>query len=159
MSTAVVTAAPGQQSIVLTRVFEAPRELVFQTCTDPTHIPHWWGPRSLTTTVDVMDVKPGGAWRFVQRDADGNEYAFHGVYHEVEPPERTVSTFEFEGMPGHVVLETTTFEDLGGRTRLTTTSVFQTIEDRDGMVSSGMEQGAVESMDRLAELLERAQRA
>jgi uncharacterized protein YndB with AHSA1/START domain len=103
-----------------------------------------------------MDVRPGGAWRFVQRDPDGNEFAFNGVYHEVLPPERLVYTFEFEGVPGHVLLETVTFEELDGKTRLTDRSVFQTVEDRDAMVQSGMESGAKEAMDRLAELLARA---
>jgi len=156
MSKAVLTVEPARHDIVLTREFDAPRELVFKTYTDPQAIPNWWGPRRLSTTVDHMDVRPGGTWRFVQRDADGNEYAFHGVYHEVVPPERLVATFEFEGMPGHVVLETARLEDLGGRTKLTTTSVFQTVEDRDGMVASGMEEGATESMDRLEELLAHA---
>ncbi len=156
MSKAVLTVEPARHDIVLTRQFDAPRELVFKTYTDPQAIPNWWGPRRLSTTVDHMDVRPGGTWRFVQRDADGNEYAFHGVYHEVVPPERLVATFEFEGMPGHVVLETARLEDLGGRTKLTTTSVFQTVEDRDGMVASGMEEGATESMDRLEELLAHA---
>ena len=155
MSKATLTADPAKQDIVMTRVFDAPRELVFKTYTDPAHIPHWWGPKNLSTTVERMDVKPGGGWRFVQRDGDGNEYAFHGVYHEVVAPERLVFTFEFEGMPGHVMLATVTFEDVQGKTRLTDTSVFQTIEDRDGMLASGMEQGATESMDRLAELLAR----
>ncbi len=154
MTQAVVTVVPARHDIVLTREFDAPRELVFKVYTDPRAIPHWWGPRSLSTTVDQMDVRPGGPWRFVQRDAGGNEYAFHGVYHEIVPPERLVQTFEFEGMPGHVALETVTFEDLGGRTRLTTTSVFQTVEDRDGMVASGMSRGAIESMDRFEALLE-----
>ncbi len=154
MTQAVVTVVPARHDIVLTREFDAPRELVFKVYTDPRAIPHWWGPRSLSTTVDQMDVRPGGTWRFVQRDAGGNEYAFHGVYHEIVPPERLVQTFEFEGMPGHVALETVTFEDLGGRTRLTTTSVFQTVEDRDGMVASGMSRGAIESMDRFEALLE-----
>lgn len=154
MSRAIVTVEPARRDVVLTREFDAPRDLVFRTCTDPAAIPHWWGPRHLTTTVDRMDVRPGGGWRFVQRDAAGEEFVFHGVYREVTPPERIVQTFEFEGMPGHVAVETTTFEDLeGGRTRLTTTSVFPTVEDRDGIVASGMEQGAVESMDRLEELL------
>jgi uncharacterized protein YndB with AHSA1/START domain len=103
-----------------------------------------------------MDLRPGGAWRFVQRDIDGSEYAFHGVYHEVLAPERVVSTFEFEGVPGHVVLDTVTFEDLGGKTRVTTRSMFQSVADRDAMVQSGMESGATESWERLAELLARA---
>jgi uncharacterized protein YndB with AHSA1/START domain len=103
--------------------------------------------------IDKMEVRPGGVWRYIHRGADGQEFAFHGVYHEVRPPERLVSTFEFEGAPGHVVLDTATFEDLGGKTRLTTRSVFQTIEDRDAMVQSGSEEGATESWDRLEELL------
>ena len=146
-------AEPGKQEIIITRVFDAPRERVFKTYTDPDLIPQWWGPKNLTTTVDKMDVRPGGVWRFVQRDADGNEYAFNGVYHQIVPPERLVGTFEFEGVPGHVSLETVTLEDLKGKTKLTEKSVFQTVEDRDGMLKSGMEEGVAETMDRLAELI------
>jgi uncharacterized protein YndB with AHSA1/START domain len=154
MTATAFTIAPATQDVVLTRVFDAPRELVYKACTDPDLVAKWWGPRSLTTEVAKMEARPGGSWRFVQRDSAGNEFAFHGVYHDVVPTERSVSTFEFEGVPGHVALETTTYEDLGGKTRLTTQTVFQTVEDRDGMVKSGMESGATESMDRLAELLE-----
>ncbi len=153
MSKLNLTAEPGKHSIVMTRDFDAPRELVFKAITDPNLIPQWWGPRSLTTTVDKMEVRPGGIWRFVERDADGNEDAFHGVYHDITLPERLIYTFEWEGMPGHVLLETVTFKDQDGKTRLTDISVFQTVEDRDGMLQSGMEGGAAESMDRLAELL------
>jgi uncharacterized protein YndB with AHSA1/START domain len=149
-------AEPGKQESIITRIFDAPRESVFKTYTDPNLIPQWWGPKNLTTTVEKMDARPGGVWRIVQRDAEGNEYAFHGVYHDVAPPQRLVRTFEFEGMPGHVSLETVTLEDLGGKTKLTTKSVFQTVEDRDGMFESGMEEGVNESMDRLAELLAKA---
>lgn len=102
---------PSDREIVMTRVFHAPRELVFKAYTDPDLIPQWWGPRRFITTVDKMDVRPGGAWRYLQRGPDGNEYGFNGVYRELVPPERLVSTFEFEGMPGHVVLDTATFED------------------------------------------------
>jgi len=91
----------------------------------------------------------------VQHDADGNEYAFHGVFHDVNEPEQIVYTFEWEGLPGHVLLETITFEENAGVTTLTDTSVFQSVEDRDGMIANGMEGGAQESMDRLAELLKR----
>jgi len=150
------TVEAARQDIVITRVFDALCELVFKTFTDPAAIPHWWGPRRLTTTVDVMEVRPGGRWRYVQRDSDGSEYAFHGVYHEVVAPERVVSTFEFEGVPGHVVLDTVTFEDLQGKTRVTTRSVFQSVEDRDEMVHSRMQSGATESWERMAELLARA---
>jgi uncharacterized protein YndB with AHSA1/START domain len=100
-----------------------------------------------------MEVRPGSVWRFVQRDPGSNTYAFHGVYHAILPPERLVFTFEFEGMPGHVLLETLTFEDQQGMTKVTDQSVFQSVADRDGMLHSGMEAGTAESMDRLDELL------
>ncbi len=148
------TAEPGKQEIVVTRIFDAPREKVFKASMDPKLIPQWWGPKRFTTKVDKMDVRPGGVWRFVHRDAEGNEYAFHGMYHEIVPNERVVDTFEFEGMPGHVSLETMTLEEQDGKTELTTRSVFQSVEDRDGMVGSDMEEGVAETMDRLAALVE-----
>jgi uncharacterized protein YndB with AHSA1/START domain len=153
-----VSAEPGKQEIVITREFDAPRELVFKVITDPKLLPQWWGPRDLATYVDKMDVKPGGQWRFVHRDAEGHEYAFHGVYHEVLAPERIIDTFEFEGLPetGHVVLETMKLEELpGGRTRLTTQSVFQSVADRDGMLQSGMEGGVNDTYDRLEEIMKK----
>jgi len=156
MSKTAILVEPAKQEIVLTRVFDAPRELVFKTLTDPELITHWWGPRGHSTTVDKMDLRPGGAWRFVDRDPEGRESGFHGVYHEILAPERVVQTFEWEGAPGHVLLETMTLEDVGGKTRLTTKSVFQSVADRDAMVATGMESGASESMDRLAELIARA---
>jgi uncharacterized protein YndB with AHSA1/START domain len=143
----------SDREVVMERVFDAPRALVFRACTAPDLVPKWWGPRGLTTTVEEMEVKPGGVWRFTQRDAEGNTYAFHGRYREVHAPERVAYTFEFEGMPGHVLLETETFEEHEGRTKLTATDLFDSVEDRDGMLRSGMEDGARESMDRLAELL------
>ena len=143
----------GKQEIVGTRTFDAPRDLVFKTMTDPNLVPRWWGPRNHTTKVDEMEVRPGGRWRYVQHDTDGNEAAFHGVYHDVSAPERLVFTFEFEGVPGHVLLETVTLEEVDGKTRLTDQSVFQSVADRDGMVASGMESGATEAMDRLEELV------
>jgi uncharacterized protein YndB with AHSA1/START domain len=153
MTTLDITAEPGTQTIVMTRVFAAPRALVFKAPTDRDLIPKWWGPRRHKTRVDVMDVRPGGSWRYVSRDAEGNEFAFHGVYREIVAPERLAYTFEFEGMPGYVSLETVTFEEHDGKTKLTNTTRFHTVEDRDGMLESGMESGATESMDRLAELL------
>jgi uncharacterized protein YndB with AHSA1/START domain len=150
---ATTFALPSDREIALERVFDAPRELVFRACVDRSLIPRWWGPRRLTTAVDVLDVKPGGAWRFIQHDAAGNEYAFHGEYREVGAPDRLVYTFEFEGMPGHVILETVTFEEHDGRTTMTVADLFDSVEDRDGMLQSGMEEGARESNDRLGELL------
>jgi uncharacterized protein YndB with AHSA1/START domain len=146
-------AEPGKQEIVFTHVFNAPRRLVFQAYTDPSIIPHWFGPRRYTTIVDKIDVKRGGMWRFLNRDAGGNEFAFHGVYHDVVLPERIVWTFEFEGMPGHVSLESVTFEENEGKTMLTGKSVYQSVEDRDGMLQAGMEEGMAESLERLDEFL------
>ena len=100
-----------------------------------------------------MNFRPGGAWRFVQRDPNGQEFGFRGVYREIVPPERVVQTFEFEGMPGHLALETVTFEEQGGKTKLTSRLLFDSVEDRDGTLQSGMEKGAAETYDRLAEHL------
>ena len=149
------TAEAGKPEVTATRVFDAPRELVFAASIDPELIPLWWGPRIFKTTVEKMDVRPGGTWRFIQRDPEGNEYAFNGEYHEVVPPERLVQTFEFEGMPGRISLETATVEEIGGKTRLTEKAVFGSAEERDGALSSGMESGWAESYDRLAELLKK----
>jgi uncharacterized protein YndB with AHSA1/START domain len=154
-SSATVLTTPSDREISSVRTFDAPRERVFAAYTDPGLIPEWWGPRRMTTIVDQMDVKPGGAWRFINREPDGEEIAFRGIYREVTPPKRVVQTFEWEGMPGHVIVETATFEDLGGRTKVTTTSLFHTNEERDGMLALGMERGLTESHDRLAELLAR----
>ncbi|MBV8821234.1 MAG: SRPBCC family protein [Ktedonobacteraceae bacterium] len=151
-----ILAEPGTHEILITREFDAPRELVFKACTDPKLIPQWWGPRYLSTHVEKMDVRPGGQWRFLQRDAQGKEYAFHGVYHDVLAPERIIDTFEFEGLPetGHVALETMKLEQLpGGRTKFTVQSVFQSVADRDGALQSGMQEGVNETYDRLAELV------
>ena len=149
-----LVAEPGKHDIRMWRDFDAPRELVFKAYTDPTLVPQWWGPRRLMTVVDKMDVKTGGIWRYVQRDADGNEFAFYGVYHDVVSPERIVCTVEFEGMPGHVGLSTVIFEEIDGRTRVVDSAVFQTVEDRDGMLQSGMEEGATELWERFEELLQ-----
>ena len=152
--TAIVT-TPTDREIHIERVFDAPRDRVFATYTDPKLIPEWWGPRSTTTIVDRMDVRSGGSWRFVMRDSDGSESGFRGTYREVSPPDRIVQTFEWEGMPGHVSVETAIFEDLGDRTKVTTTSIFHTTEERDGMLGSGMEGGMQETYARLDELLAR----
>ena len=152
--TATVT-TPTDREIHIEREFAAPRDKVFAAFLDPDLIPEWYGPRDTTTIVDVMDVRPGGSWRFVMRGADGSETAFRGSYREITPPERIVQTFEWEGMPGHISVETAVFEDLGERTRLVATSRFETREDRDGMLASGMEGGMNETYDRLDEVLAR----
>ena len=152
-SNATTFTMPSDREIVITRVFDAPRRLVFEALTKPEHLKHWWGMKSLTMVVCEMDFRPGGAWRFVMRGPDGNDYGFRGEYREIVPPERVVSTFEFEGMPGHVSLETLTLDELDGKTKLTSTCLYQSVEDRDGHFNSGMEAGTRESYDRLAELL------
>jgi uncharacterized protein YndB with AHSA1/START domain len=148
------TARSGGRKIVVTRVFDAPREQVFKAYTDPGLIIRWWGPRRYTTTIDKMELRSGGAWRFVQYGFDGKEYAFKGVYRLIKPPQRIVRTFEFESTPGHISVETVTLRERTGKTTVTSTSVFQTVEDRNGMLRSGAEEGVRESMDRLAKLLE-----
>lgn len=152
--TATLT-TPTDREIHVERVFDAPRDRVFAVYTDPELIPEWWGPRGRTTVVDQMDVRPGGSWRFVIDKSDGTETAFRGTYREITPPERIVKTFEWEGMPGHVAVETATFEDLGDRTKLTETSLFHTTEERDGVLGPGMERGMNEMYARLDELLAR----
>jgi uncharacterized protein YndB with AHSA1/START domain len=153
-ATATIT-TPSDREIVCERVFDAPRDRVYAAYTDPALIPEWWGPRGTTAIVDVMDVRAGGSWRFVVGDCEGSETAFRGTYREVTAPERIVQTFEWEGMPGHVSVETAEFEDLGDRTRVVTTSIFHTTEERDGMLNSGMEGGLNETYQRMDELLER----
>ncbi len=147
-----VIAEPGKQEVTISREFNAPRELIFKALTDPALVPRWWGLND-SLTVDKMDVRMGGMWRFVERGDDGTEYAFRGVYHQVSAPERLVYTFEWEGMPGHILLETITLTERDGKTLATDSSVFQTVEDRDGMLQYGMEEGAAKSWDRLEALL------
>jgi len=148
-----IIAKPRGREIIVTQILDAPREDVFKAQIDPALIPQWWGPKIYATTVEKMETRPGGLWRIVQRGPDGKEHVFKGVYHLVAPPERIVRTFEYEGVPGHVLLETATLEEKDGKTKLTRTSIFETVEDRDGMIQSGMEEGVTESMNRLEELL------
>ncbi|MHB9154431.1 MAG: SRPBCC family protein, partial [Endomicrobiales bacterium] len=135
---------PGNPEFVIRRVFDVPRELVFKAYTDSGLIKQWWGGNKYTTDIESNDVRPGGTWRFVQHDAAGIEYAFHGVFHQVTPPEKLVYTFEFEGTPGHALLSTVTFEEQDGRTLLA---------DRDAMLKAGMQEEMPGIMDRLAEVL------
>jgi uncharacterized protein YndB with AHSA1/START domain len=155
----VVKAEPGKQDLLITREFDAPRELVFRAFTDSGLYVQWLlGPKNhpMTVTLDKFEPRTGGSWRYRHRDEAGNEYAFHGSYHEVQAPELIIDTFEFEGMPerGHVSLETARFQALpGDRTRLTIHSVFQSVADRDGMLQSGMEEGLNDSFARLEGLV------
>jgi uncharacterized protein YndB with AHSA1/START domain len=135
------------------REFDAPREKVFRAHTDPELLVQWLGPRDLTMAVDKFDCRTGGEYRYVH-SRDGEDYGFHGCFHEVRPNELIVQTFTFEGQPDGVALEKLVLEDLGnGRTRLVATSLVDSFEDRDAVIASGMETGIVEGYERLDELL------
>jgi uncharacterized protein YndB with AHSA1/START domain len=148
-----ITAEPGVPLIVITRDFDAPRDLVYRAYTEPELLVQWVGPRELTTTVDSYDVRDGGRWRYVSRDPAGNDHGFHGVFHGTPSPDSIVQTFEYEGVPGHVMLQTTTFDERDGSTSVRVVASFQSVADRDGMVSSGMERGVRDGDERLGELL------
>jgi len=151
----VVTAEPGKQEVIITREFDAPRELVFKAHIDPQLYTQWLGPRGYEMVLDTFEPYSGGRYRYIHKDTNGNEFGFHGVFHEISE-ERMIQTFEFEGLPegGHVTLDTMQLESLpGNRTRVTIQSLFQSVSDRDGMVQSGMERGVNEGYERLDEIL------
>ncbi|MEJ2888735.1 SRPBCC family protein [Actinomycetospora aeridis] len=148
-----ITAAPDAPTVLITREFDAPRENVFRAHVEPELVKRWLGPRDLTMEIDTYDARTGGSYRYTHRDKDG-DYTFFGSFHEVRPAERIVQTFTYEGFADSVTLETMTFIDLGdGRTRLEGTSLFESIEARDGMIASGMEIGVNEGYEKLDELL------
>ncbi len=143
-------------TIRITREFDAPRSKVFRAHTDPDLVRRWLGPRGLEMTVDRWDCRTGGEYRYIH-SRDGEEFAFHGSFHEVRPDELIVQTFTYEGMPDSVALEKVVFEDLGnGRSRLVATSLGDSFEARDAMIAGGMEHGIVEGYERLDEVLARA---
>ena len=148
-----IIAEPGTPFIKITREFDAPKELLFRAHTEPDLLVQWLGPRGLEMTVDRYEIRDGGTWRYIHKDAAGNEYGFHGVFHGQPSINGIVQTFEFEGAPGHVMLESLTFEERDGKTILRGNSVAQSVEARDAMVESGMETGIVEGYERLDELL------
>ena len=155
-----VKAQPGQLDYVITREFNYPRPLVFKAFIDPRLYVQWLGTSRFKMILEIFEPTSGGCWRYIHVDKDGNEFRFHGVYHEVLEPQRIIDTFEFEGLPetGHVSLETARFDELpGNKTRLTIQAVFQSLADRDSMLASGMEKGISESFDRLDELLGKMQ--
>jgi len=150
-----IQAESGKQEVFIIREFEAPRELVFRAFSDPKIVEQWLGPRDITTKIERWDAVSGGSYRYLSTNCQGYTFGFHGVIHEVTAPERVIQTFEFEGLPerGHVVLETTRFEELpGNRTKVIIQSVFQSLADREGMLKSGMERGVYDSHVRLDEL-------
>jgi uncharacterized protein YndB with AHSA1/START domain len=148
-----IIADPDVPLVRIIREFDAPPEKVFRAHTDPELLVQWLGPRGVTMDVDSFDCRTGGSYRYVHRQ-DGEEYGFHGCFHEVRPSELIVQTFTFEGFPDGVALEKLVLEDLGdGRTRLTATSLVDTFEGRDAFLASGMETGVVEGYERLDEVL------
>jgi len=152
-----VIAEPGKQEVIITREFDAPRELVYKAHIDPKLYAQWLGPRGYEMILETFEPHSGGRYRYIHKDQNGNEYSFHGVFHEISE-ELMIQTFEFEGLPesGHVTLDTMRLESLpGDRTRITIQSVFQSVADRDGMVQAGMESGVREGYERLDEILER----
>lgn len=148
-----ITAEPGVPQILTSRTFDAPRDLVFRAFTEPELLVQWLGPRRYTTTVHRFDVRDGGAWRYVASDDAGNAFGFHGVFHGEPSPDGFVQTFEFEGAPGHVSMDTLTLEEEEGKTTVHTNSVFQSVEARDAMVDAGMAEGMNEGYDRLDDLV------
>ena len=150
-----VKAEPGKQELFITREFDAPRQLVFKAHVDPKLYMQWLGPHGYEMILETFEPVSGGRYRYIHKDRDGNEYGFHGTFHEMSE-DLMIQTFEFEGLPerGHVVLDTMRLEKLpGDRTRITIQSVYQSVEDRDGMVQSGMEKGVREGYERLDDIL------
>jgi uncharacterized protein YndB with AHSA1/START domain len=153
MTGTTITAQPGTPFIEITREFAASPSAVFRAYTEPDLLKQWLGPRDLEMEVLEFDARSGGGYRYVHR-ADRGEFRFRGVFHSVDEGERIIQTFEYEGSPGDVCLETTTFTDLGdGRTRIDARSVWPSVEARDAMVADGMERGIIEGFEQLDELL------
>lgn len=153
MTSKLEVTTPTDVEIVMTRVFDAPRDLVFEAHTSCEHMRNWWGPKAMEVTECDVDFREGGRWRIVHRSPDGEEYGFHGEYREIIAPERITWTFEFEGAPGSVSVETLTLEEHDGKTTLTARAVYDSREARDAMIESGMETGAAETFERLDEHL------
>jgi uncharacterized protein YndB with AHSA1/START domain len=149
----ILKAEPGQSFIEFTREFDAPVDAVFRAHAEPDLLKQWLGPRDYDTEIERYDFRTGGSYRYLQRDGE-NVYAFHGVFHVVRENDFAVQTFEFEGVPDVVSLDSMHFEDLGGgRTRLSGRSAFPSLEAAQGMIASGMERGMAEGYERLDELL------
>lgn len=147
------TAEPGTLDMITTAVIDAPADKVYRAFTEPDLLARWWGPAEVKTQIETLDVTAGGRWRVVHIDPDGNEYAFNGVVHSVVQNERIIQTFEFEGLPGHVCLQTLTLEETDGKTKVTELAVYQSVDDRDGMADSGARDFAPVGMAQLAEVV------
>jgi len=143
---------PSEREIVLTRVFDAPRRMVYDAMTKPELLKRWFGPRGWSLVVCEIDLRVGGKWRFVLRGPDGAEMGMSGVYRELTRPERSMHTESFDDFPGESLVTTVLVED-AGKTTLTGTIRYESQEIRDAVIKSGMEHGAAETYDKLAELL------
>jgi uncharacterized protein YndB with AHSA1/START domain len=155
MSNATFTVNRKEMKVVVERTFHAQPARVFKAVTDLESVPHWWGPRRFKTTVDKMDVRKGGSWRYIVHTEDGTQFAFHGVYREVSAPKRLSYTFNVEGASGdNETIETVTFESVGDETRMVQTVEYKNHDDLDQVVSSGMEGRVIEAWNRLAEIVE-----
>ena len=148
-----ISVDPDVPLVRITRVFDASPAKVFRAHTDPDLLVQWNGPEGLSMRIDHFDCRTGGSWRYVH-SRDGEEFGFHGCFHEVRPNEVIVQTFTYEGVPDGVALERLELEDLGdGRTRLVATSLVDSFEGRDAFVASGMETGVVEGYAKLDRVL------
>jgi uncharacterized protein YndB with AHSA1/START domain len=150
-----ITAEPGTPLITIEREFDAPRELLFRAWTDPELLVQWLGPRRLKMRVDQHELRDGGRWRFTHWGDDGTEHHFRGVFHGTPSVDGIVRTFEYEGAPGRVSLEWLRFEARANKTLARMNAVHQSVEARDAMIESGMEEGVEDGMQRLDELLAR----
>jgi uncharacterized protein YndB with AHSA1/START domain len=152
-----ITMPPDEPVIAFRRFLRAPPELVFQTWTDPAHLRHWRGPRELELVSCEIDLRVGGGYRYVHKAQDGQEFAFHGEYREIDRPSRLVSTFVYEGSPEDVSVETVTFKPVDGGTLLVSRSVLPSLTVRDRFVQAGAARGLAESHERLDEWLDMLQ--
>lgn len=151
MSDELTVTMPSDLEVKMVREFEAPRALVFEAHSKSEHVKHWWG-RGNPLDCE-MDFRPGGEYRFVEHTPDGGQYAFRGEYRQIQAPERIEQTFEYEGMPGQVCVETLDLTEKDGRTTATSVTRFATKQERDEMMDAGMPDGARQSYDALATYL------
>jgi len=154
-----ITIPAGEPIITIRRYFKAPPELVYRAVTEGEFLRRWFGPRRLEVSECEVDLRVGGTWRIVHRAPDGMEFAFHGEFLELDPPRRRVGTFVYEGAPEHQAVETLVLEPVEDGTMLTSTNRHSSLEARDMHVANGMEQGIIESNERLEELLASMQSA
>lgn len=149
---AALVTTPTDREIRIERIFEAPRERVWRALTDPKLLAQWWG-RGNKLVIERFEIERGGHWRMIEHTPTG-AHGFEGRFREVSPPDRLIQTFEWDGMPGHVAVNSMTLQDLGnGRTKLVTVSLFHTAAERDGMLKSGMEAGVNQSYAALDNVL------